>query len=146
MNDNGPDVKEIFATWIEGYDKGSLEQVMSVFDPGAIYSAPCYPDKDFAQLRRWFAFDFERSGSRPHWTFRIEFMDTSGDLAVVISQWSGFTDFGTRLQAEVHNFRSVDVFRLGTDGWKIIRTVNGPDLCCPAPARKKAKKKPRRKK
>ncbi len=139
-----PDFSEIFDTWIAGYDKANLDQVMSVFDPSVIYRAPCYPDKDFASLRKWFAYDFERSGARPHWTFQVDFKDTSGDLAVVFSQWVGYTDFDTRLQAEVSRFQSVDVLKLGPNGWKIIRTENGPEICCPAPA--KAKPKTARKK
>jgi ketosteroid isomerase-like protein len=142
--DNGPDIKAIFGTWIAGYDEENLDQVMSVFDPSVIYSAPCYPDQNYAGLKKWFQFDFDRSGVRPHWSFTIEFMETSGNLAVVISDWVGHTDFGTRLQAKVHHFRSVDVLRLGASGWKIIRTVNQPDDCFPSSA--KTGKKPRKKK
>jgi len=148
MQDNGPDVVKLFDTWIAGYDKGSLDQVMSVFDPSVVYSPPCYPAQTFSQLRKWFATDFERSGARPHWTFKIEYLEASGDLAVAISQWVGYTDFGnSRLQAEVHRFRSVDVFKLGATGWKIVRTVNGQNECGAAPARSRKKKpKPRKKK
>jgi len=138
---DGPDIKNIFGTWIEGYDKGDLKEVMSVFDPGVIYSAPCYPDKNYAELKKWFQFDFDRSGARPHWSFTIEFMETSGNLAVVISDWQGHTDFGTRLQAQVHHFRSVDVLRRGADGWQIIRTVNQPDDCSPPAAKTRKKRK-----
>ena len=138
---DGPNIKEIFGTWIAAYDDGDVERVMSLYDKSAVYSAPCYPDQSFDSLAKWFRFDFDRSGARPHWTFTVESMDASGDLAVVVSQWIGYTDFGTRLQAEVHRFRSVDVFRLGANGWKVVRTVNGPDVCCPAPAKAKKKKK-----
>jgi len=150
MQDNGPDVEKLFDTWIAGYDKGNLDQVMSVFDPSVVYSPPCYPAQKFGELRKWFATDFERSGARPHWTYKIEYLAASGDLAVAISQWVGYTDFGNdRLEAEVHRFRSVDVFRLGANGWKIVRTVNGANECgatTTKSSKKKRKPKPRRKK
>jgi ketosteroid isomerase-like protein len=148
MQNNGPDVIKLFDTWIAGYDKGSLEQVMSVFDPSVVYIPPCYPPQNFSELRKWFATDFERSGARPHWTFKVVYLESSGDLAVAISEWAGYSDFGnSRLQAEVHRFRSVDVFKNGKDGWKIVRTVNGPNECGATIAKPSKKKpKPRKKK
>jgi len=138
---DGPNIKKIFGTWIEGYDKEDIEQVMSVFDPSVVYSAPCYPDQNYSELKKWFQFDFDRSGPRPHWSFTVEFMETSGNLAVVISDWLGHTDFGTRLEAEVHHFRSVDVLKRVTGGWKIIRTVNQPDGCFMGSEKAKKKRK-----
>jgi len=149
--DNGPNVKEIFETWIAGYKALNVDQVMSVMDRSVRYSEPCIKEQNFDSLSRWYKFDFERSGTRPSWQFTIESVDVGGDLAVVISQWSGFTDFGTRLQAEVRRFRSIDLLRNGADGWKIFRTVNNPDPCfMPVPPvskqRKTAKKKAKKKK
>lgn len=138
---DGPDVKGIFSSWISAYDDGDVKQVLSLFDPGIIYSEPCVPDQTYTALAKWYEFDFSRSGPRPHWTFEVESVEVGGDLAVVISHWKGFTDFGTRLQAEVRSFRSVDILRNGTNGWKIIRTLNDPSACCPDPKKTRKRKK-----
>ena len=143
--DNGPNVKEIFETWIAGYAALNVDQVMSVMDRSVRYSEPCIKEQNFDSLTRWYKFDFERSGPRPSWVFQIESVDVGGDLAVVISHWSGFTDFGTRLQAEVRRFRSIDLLRLGADGWKIFRTINNPDPCFLPQAPPGTRKKPRTK-
>jgi ketosteroid isomerase-like protein len=145
LADNGPNVKAIFDTWIAAYDAEDLDKVMSVYDRATVFTEACVADKDYAALAAWFKFDFSRSGPRPHWTFKIDWTNASGDLAVVVSSWSGFTDFGTKVEAQVHGFRSMDVFRKSGSGWKIVRTFNETDNCCPDPTLAK-KTKPRKKK
>jgi ketosteroid isomerase-like protein len=135
-------VKEIFDTWVAAYNAASVERVMSVFSPGVIYSGPCVPDKRFDALAAWFKFDFARSGPRPHWVYEVEQIIPGADLTVVVSRWAGFTDFGKKgLQAKVSEFRSVDVLKLGADGWKVVRTVNGPETCCPPPGKRRKRTK-----
>ena len=139
---DGLDVKNIYGTWVAGYDAEDLDEVMSVFDRAVIFSEPCAPDQTYDKLVSWYKFDFARTGPRPHWVFEIEWMDASGDLAVVVARWKGFTDFGdSRLQAQVRGFRSVDVFQRTPSGWKIVRTFNEPNECDPAPMKGKKKKK-----
>lgn len=130
---DGPDIKEIYSSWVAAYDAEDVAKVMSLFDPSIIYSEPCVADQTYTSLAKWYQFDFSRSGPRPHWTFEVDSLEVGADLAVVISHWKGFTDFGTRLQAEVRSFRSVDILRKSTNGWKIIRTLNDPPPCCPDP-------------
>lgn len=131
--DNELNIEQIFETWIKGYAALNVDQVMSVFDRSIRFSESCIKEQTFDSLTRWYKFDFARSGPRPGWTFKIESSNVSGDLAVVISNWNGFTDLGTPQQAEVRRFRSVDLLRLGADGWKIFRTINVTDPCFLAP-------------
>jgi ketosteroid isomerase-like protein len=128
-----PDVKQIYDTWISGYASGDSKKVMSVFDRGLRYSKPCQPEQTFESLTAWFEFDFRRQDPRPSWTYEIESIDVGGDLAVVVSQWTGATNFGG-FSAHVERLRSIDVLRFGTEGWKIIRTIND-SLPCNAPVK-----------
>src|SRR4051812_25777630 len=37
LKQEGPNDKEMFTTWIAGYDAGNVDQVMSIFDPALRY-------------------------------------------------------------------------------------------------------------
>jgi len=126
---DAPNVKEIFDAWIAGYADEDVSKIMSVYHDDAIYSEPCYPNQTYSDLQSWFKFDFARSGVRPTWKYEIESMDVGGDLAVVVSHWLGYSDYGTKLQTEVRRLRSVDFFRAGPTGWAIFRTLNDPAPC-----------------
>lgn len=141
VKQDGPDVEAMFDTWKAGYAKLDVDKIMSIYDPGVVYVEPCYPPRDFEQLASWYKFDFSRSGPRPTWKYEIESYEASGTLAVVISRWSGATDAGTRVEAEVRRLRSIDIFKLGANGWKIVRTLNDPEPCesPPRPAKRKAR-------
>ena len=139
-----PDDKTIFGTWIDGYTTGDVAKLMSIFSADLRYIAPCEPEQTFESLANWYKYDFARKSPRPTWTFRTESVDWSGDLAVIVSNWSAVTDFGG-FQAEVHRLRSIDFLRFGEDGWKIFRTLNDPLPCCDSP-RVSRGKSPRKKK
>jgi hypothetical protein len=140
----GPDVEAAFDTWRAGYAKLSVEQVMSIYDPGVMYTEPCYPAQDFEKLASWYKFDFARSGPRPTWKYQIETYEVSGTLAIVVSRWVGSTDAGTRVEAEVRRLRSIDIFKLGISGWKIVRTINDPEPCLSPLPKRRPKRKTRR--
>lgn len=137
---DGPNVKEIFDTWISGYAKEDAEQIMSLYEKGCIYSEPCYPHQTYEDLEAWFEFDFSRSGPRPTWKYEIESIDVGGDLAVVVSRWTGFTDYGTKVEAVVRRLRSIDFLRAGANGWTIFRTLNDPEPCNPPDLKKKKRR------
>jgi len=129
-----PDVKQIFDTWVAGYAAGDSKKVMSVFDRDLRYIKPCQPEQTFDSLSAWYEFDFRRQDfPRQSWTFEIESIDYGSDLAVVVSQWTAVTNFGG-FSANVQRLRSIDVLRLGAEGWKIIRTIND-SLPCNAPVK-----------
>ena len=121
-------VKQIFDTWVSGYASGDTKRVMSIFDRETRYIKPCQPEQTFDSLSAWFDFDFKRPEPRPSWTFEIESIDVGSDLAVVVSQWTAVTNFGG-FSAHVQRLRSIDVLRLGAEGWKIIRTINDSLPC-----------------
>lgn len=139
-----PDDKTIFGTWVDGYTTGDVARLMSIFSADLRYIAPCEPEQTFESLTNWYKYDVARKSPRPTWTFRTESVDWSGDLAVIVSNWSAVTDFGG-FQAEVHRLRSIDFLRFGEDGWKIFRTLNDPLPCCDSP-RVSRGKSPRKKK
>src|SRR5688572_25677404 len=129
-----PDVKQIFDTWVAGYTAGDAKKVMSVFDRDLRYIKPCQPEQTFESLSAWYEFDFRRQDyPRQSWTYEIESVDPGSDLAVVVSQWTAVTNFGG-FSANVQRLRSIDVLRLGSEGWKIVRTINDP-LSCNAPVK-----------
>ena len=129
-----PDVKQIFDTWVAGYTAGDTKKVMSVFDRDLRYIKPCQPEQTFESLSAWYEFDFRRQDyPRQSWTYEIESVDLGSDLAVVVSQWTAVTNFGG-FSANVQRLRSIDVLRLGSEGWKIVRTINDP-LSCNAPVK-----------
>ena len=124
-----PDVKQIFDTWVAGYTAGDTKKVMSVFDRDLRYIKPCQPEQTFESLSAWYEFDFRRQDyPRQSWTYEIESVDLGSDLAVVVSQWTAVTNFGG-FSANVQRLRSIDVLRLGSEGWKIVRTLNDPLSC-----------------
>lgn len=127
-------VKLIFDTWIAGYTAGDSKKVMSVFSPDLRYIRACQPEQTFDSLSAWYEFDFRREGQpRPSWTFDIESIDQGSDLAVVVSQWTGVTNFGG-FSANTQRMRVIDVLRLVGDSWKIVRTIND-SLPCNAPVK-----------
>ena len=129
-----PDVKQIFDTWVAGYTAGDTKKVMSVFDRDLRYIKPCQPEQTFESLSAWYEFDFRRQDyPRQSWTYEIESVDLGSDLAVVVSQWTAVTNFGG-FSANVQRLRSIDVLRLGSEGWKIVRTIND-SLSCHAPVK-----------
>jgi ketosteroid isomerase-like protein len=129
-----PDIKQIFDTWVAGYTAGDTKKVMSVFDRDLRYIKPCQPEQTFESLSAWYDFDFRRQDyPRQSWSYEIESVDMGSDLAVVVSQWTAVTNFGG-FSANVQRLRSIDVLRLGPEGWKIVRTVNDP-LSCNAPVK-----------
>lgn len=128
-----PDVKQLYDTWIAGYTSGDSKKTMSVFDREIRYSKTCQPEQTFDSLTAWFDCDFRREEPRPSWTYDIESVDAGSDLAIVVSQWTGVTNFGG-FTAHVERLRSVDVLRLGAEGWKIVRTINDA-LPCNAPVK-----------
>jgi ketosteroid isomerase-like protein len=138
---DGPDPKEIFGTWIAGYESGDVDEVMSVFDESLRYIAPCQPVQDFDALASWFRYDFKRTGPRPTWSFETDYVDVGGDLAVIVSRWTATTSY-PGFTADVQRLRSIDFLRLGADGWKIFRTINDPESCdTSTPVRRSKKKK-----
>jgi hypothetical protein len=135
------EAREIFDTWVEGYQSRDTVKVMSVFDPALRYIATCQPEQDFKSLASWFRNDFGRTGPLPTWGYAIESIDAGRDLAVVVSRWSSVTNYDG-FSADVQRLRSIDVFRRVTGDWKIIRTINDPECCGPAPkAVKRARKR-----
>lgn len=142
----GPDIKQIFDTWIAGYAEKSVKQVMSIYEAEATFHEPCYPVQTFTDLSDWFRLDFARSGPRPTWKYSIESLDQCPELAVVVTRWQGFIDAGTDVQGEVRSLRSIDFLRPGPNGWRIFRTLNNPEPCPGAkqPARKKRRRKAKR--
>jgi hypothetical protein len=138
------DAKEVFQTWMTAYAKKDVEKIMGLYEKGCVYSEPCYPDKTYEDLEKWFKFDFSRSGPQPTWTYEIEKEYVGADLAVILSRWTGYTDAGKPEQAVVRRLLSIDVLKLGPAGWLIVRTINEPERCPPlppAPMRKPPKKK-----
>ena len=127
-----PNDKDIFGTWLRGYESGDVSQLMSIFSENLSYHEPCEPEQTFESLANWFKYDFSRKDPRPTWTFRTESIDVGGDLAVIVSRWMAVTDFGG-FRAEVRRLRSVDFLRFGEQGWKIFRTINDPLPCCDTP-------------
>jgi ketosteroid isomerase-like protein len=139
---DGPDPKEIFGTWIAGYESGDVDQVMSVFDAALRYIAPCQPVQDFDALASWFKYDFKRTGPRPNWSFETVSVDVGGDLAVIVSRWTATSSY-PGFSADVQRLRSIDFLRLGAERSKIFRTINDPEPCetAPTPVRLSKKKK-----
>jgi hypothetical protein len=129
---NGPDANAIFDTWVAGYESRDVGKVMSVFDADLQYIAPCQPVQDFKSLASWFRNDFGRGGPLPTWNYVVESVDSSGDLAVIVSRWASVTEYEGFL-ADVRRLRSIDFLRQGAEGWKIFRTINDPEPCGPSP-------------
>ena len=128
MKNSRPDDRAIFDTWIAGYESRDVAKVMSVFDTSIQYHAPCQPVQDYTSLENWFEYDFGRKEPRTTWTYKIESLDWSGDLAVIVSRWSGVTEFDG-FSANLERLRSIDFLRFGDGGWKIFRTINEPEAC-----------------
>ncbi len=123
---DGPDDKEIFGTWIAGYDAGNVDQVMSIFDKSLHYIEPCQPVQTYETLAAWYRNDFKRAGTRPTWTYVRESMEVGGNLAVIVSRWTAVT-YLDGFSADVEHLRSIDFLRHGDNGWKIFRTLNDPE-------------------
>ena len=127
-------VKQLYDTWIAGYSAGDSKKVMSVFAPDLHYVRSCQPEQTFDSLSAWYEFDFRRQDApRPSWAFEIESIDQGSDLAVVVSQWTGVTNYDG-FSANIVRMRVTDVIRLVGDSWKIVRTSNDP-LPCNAPVK-----------
>src|SRR5688572_3192399 len=141
MKNAKPDANEIFGTWIAGYESRDLAKVMSVFDADIQYHAPCQPAQNFESLESWFEYDFSCKDPRPTWTFKVDSLDVSGDLAVIVSRWSAVTNLDG-FSANLERLRSIDFLRYGEQGWKIFRTINDPEDCgAPAKVVKSGKNK-----
>jgi len=140
MGTNRPDDRAIFDTWIAGYEARDVAKVMSIFAADIQYHAPCQPVQDFDALESWFEYDFGRKDGRPSWTYKIESLDVSGDLAVIVSRWSGVTNF-QGFSANLERLRSIDFLRNEDGAWKIFRTINDPEHCGNAPKLSKDKGK-----
>ncbi len=133
IQQDSPDDKEIFDTWIAAYDAGDLDRLMSIFDDSLRYIAPCQPVQSRDTLRAWYKNDFARRGPRPTWSYQTESIDVGGDLAVIVSRWTAVTRL-EGFSADVQRLRSIDFLRNGPDGWKIFRTLNDHECCGDAPA------------
>jgi ketosteroid isomerase-like protein len=140
MKNPRPDERTIFDTWIAGYESRDVTKVMSVFDTSLQYHAPCQPVQDFKSLESWFEYDFGRKEPPTTWTYKVDSVDWSGDLAVVVSRWSGVTEFDG-FSANLERVRSIDFLRFGDGGWKIFRTINEPEACGTAKLAKAVKNK-----
>jgi ketosteroid isomerase-like protein len=127
-----PNDRDIFATWIRGYESGDVSLLMSIFSANLSYLEPCEPEQTFESLANWYKYDFARKDPRPTWTFRTESVDVGGDLAVIVSRWTAVTHFDG-FQAEVRRLRSIDFLRFGEGGWKIFRTINDSLPCGDTP-------------
>src|ERR1051325_3307289 len=112
----GPNDKEIFGTWIAGYEAGNVDKVMSIFDKSLRYFAPCQPVQTFDTLAAWYENDFKRPGPRPTWTYVRESLDVGGNLAVIVSHWTAIT-YLDGFSADVERIRSIHFLRHGTPGW-----------------------------
>jgi hypothetical protein len=147
MKTNRPDDRAIFDTWIAGYEARDVGKVMSIFDGDIQYHAPCQPVQDFNSLESWFEYDFGRKDGRPSWTYKIESLDVSGDLAVIVSRWQGVTNY-PGFSANIERVRSIDFLRFVDGSWKIFRTINDPEHCGSASklSRDKSKKDKKRSK
>jgi hypothetical protein len=145
MKNSRPDERAIFDTWIAGYETRDIGKVMSVFDASLQYHAPCQPVQDYTALENWFEYDFGRKEPPTTWTYKIESVDWSGDLAVVVSRWSGVTQFDG-FSANLERLRSIDFLRCVDGIWKIFRTINEPEACGTAPKPGKAGKDKKNKK
>jgi hypothetical protein len=145
MKNAKPDVYAIFDTWIAGYESRDVAKLMSIFDADLQYHAPCQPVQNFESLDSWYKYDFGRKDARPTWTFRIDSIDVSGDLAVIVSRWSAVTNLDG-FSANLERLRSIDFLRFGEQGWKIFRTINDPEDCGTPPKLGKSKDKGRGKK
>ena len=132
MKSNRPDDRAIFDAWIAGYEARDVQKVMSLFDADIQYHAPCQPVQDFNSLESWFEFDFGRKDVRPSWSYKVESVDVSGDLAVIVSRWSAVTNY-PGFSANVERLWSIDFLRFVDGGWKIFRTLNDPEHCGSAP-------------
>lgn len=132
MKTNRPDDRAIFDAWIAGYEARDVAKVMSVYAADIQYHAPCQPVQDFDSLESWFEYDFGRKDGRPSWTYKIESLDVSGDLAVIVSRWSGVTNF-QGFSANIERLRSIDFLRYEEGRWKIFRTINDHEHCGNAP-------------
>src|SRR6478735_3389677 len=60
-----PNDRDIFGTWIRGYEAGDVSLLMSIFSENLSYLAPCEPEQTFASLAAWFKYDFARKDPRP---------------------------------------------------------------------------------
>jgi ketosteroid isomerase-like protein len=128
----GPIDKELFGTWIAGYNAGNVDQVMSIFDRSLRYLAPCQPVQTFDTLAAWYKNDFNRAGPRPSWSYVTESLEVGGDLAIIVSRWVAVT-YLDGFSADVERLRSIDFARNGADGWKIFRTINDPEFSSETP-------------
>src|SRR5262245_19279720 len=88
-----PDPKAVFAIWVEGYRTRDVTKIMSIFDPALRYIAPCQPEQTFESLASWFKNDFGRPGPMPTWSYEIESVDSTDELAVIVSRWVSVTHY-----------------------------------------------------
>lgn len=130
MKNARPDEKTIFDTWIAGYESRDVAKVMSVYDADVEYHAACQPVQDYASLENWFEYDFGRKDPRTKWTYKLESLEHSGDLAVLVSRWYGVTEY-VGFAANIERLRSIDFLRFVDGEWKIFRTINDPEPCGP---------------
>ncbi len=119
-------VEKVFATWKEGYDTKNVAKVMSIYTPDLKYSYQKQPDIGFDALKSQYVTDFEAAAPNWTWSSFTEEVHSDGKIAVAVSLWTLRTGRGADAK-NIMRIRSIDMLRLGDQGWKIFRTVNYPD-------------------
>jgi ketosteroid isomerase-like protein len=115
-----------FERWLAAYEQGDLESTMRIFDPEVVFAFQGGPDQSYADLRKGYVADFAARAPGTVWTPQIEEIHAEGKLAFVRSRWELRVTSGGNTVVKERN-RSIDIFHLSADGWKIIRSLNYPD-------------------
>ena len=122
------EAQAIFDRWIAAYEAGDVQKLMSVFDKKLVYSELGSADQSFEQLENNYRRDLSKAATGDRWTVVAEEIHSSGDLAVVISHWKLREKPPGQQERLLQVIRSIDVFRRSSSGWKIVRTINYPEV------------------
>ncbi len=115
------ELRAAYERWQAAYKAHDLAATMAIFAPSILFQFQGAPDTDWAGLKAGYKREFA-SHSAAAWSGQVSYIEASGDLADVFSEWT-LVEGGV---AKAHN-NSVDVFRRDAAcRWHIVRSLNYP--------------------
>ena len=116
-----------FERWLDAYAKGDLESVMSIFDRQIVFLFQGAKDQGYADLRRSYEADFKTKAPGARWVPVVEEIYAREDMGIVRAIWEfRVTSANGGEEVKARN-RSLDVFHLTAEGWKLLRSINYPE-------------------
>ena len=112
-----------FEHWLHAYETGDLDGTMAIFDPEVVFEFQGGPDASAAMLRRDYESDLKSRAAGTRWVPRVEEVHAEGGMAIVRAVWE--LHVGDKV---TQRNRSMDVFHQRDGRWRILRSINFPEV------------------